>query len=71
MYQQHSGSSASPAASPMFHFRAGHYWWWVPLTAPLVGSLFGVLIYKIFVDFHNKPVLESGNEKGVMESSTL
>ncbi|KAK2512128.1 aquaporin-7 [Columba guinea] len=52
-------------------FTAGHYWWWVPLTAPLVGSLFGVLIYKIFVDFHNKPVLESGNEKGVMESSTL
>ncbi|XP_065717290.2 aquaporin-7-like [Patagioenas fasciata] len=52
-------------------FTAGHHWWWVPLTAPFVGSLAGVFIYKIFVDFHNKPVLESGNEKGVMESSTL
>ncbi|XP_065512937.1 aquaporin-7-like isoform X2 [Caloenas nicobarica] len=54
-------------------FTAGHHWWWVPITAPLIGSLAGVFIHKIFIDFHNQPVLESGNEKGqqVMESSTL
>uniref|UniRef100_A0A8C8AFQ8 AQP7 protein n=1 Tax=Otus sunia TaxID=257818 RepID=A0A8C8AFQ8_9STRI len=54
-------------------FRAGHHWWWVPLTAPTLGSLAGVLIHKLFIDFHNQPVLECENEKGqpVVESSTL
>ncbi|KAM6109271.1 aquaporin-7-like [Phoenicopterus ruber ruber] len=54
-------------------FKAGHHWWWVPLTAPILGSLAGVLIHKLFIDFHNQPVPESGNEKGqpVVETSTL
>ncbi|XP_074022605.1 aquaporin-7-like [Numenius arquata] len=54
-------------------FKAGPHWWWVPLTAPILGSLAGVLIHKLFIDFHNQPVLESGDEKGqpVVESSTL
>ncbi|XP_069736337.1 aquaporin-7-like isoform X2 [Phaenicophaeus curvirostris] len=54
-------------------FRAGHHWWWVPLTAPILGSLAGALIYKLFIDFHNQPVLESGNEKRqpVLESVKL
>ncbi|XP_026721262.1 aquaporin-7-like isoform X3 [Athene cunicularia] len=54
-------------------FTAGHHWWWVPLTAPTLGSLAGVLIHKLFIDFHNQPVLECENEKGqpVVESSTL
>ncbi|KAM6188241.1 LOW QUALITY PROTEIN: aquaporin-7-like [Sarcoramphus papa] len=53
-------------------FTAGHHWW-VPLTAPILGSLAGVLIHKLFIDFHNQPVLESENEKGqpVVETSTL
>ncbi|PKU29978.1 hypothetical protein llap_19718 [Limosa lapponica baueri] len=53
--------------------RAGHHWWWVPLTALILGSLAGVLIHKLFIDFHNQPVLESENEKGqpVVETSTL
>ncbi|XP_074667821.1 aquaporin-3-like isoform X3 [Strix aluco] len=54
-------------------FTAGHNWWWVPLTAPTLGSLAGVFIHKLFIDFHNQPVLECENEKGqpVVESSTL
>ncbi|KAM6229958.1 aquaporin-7-like [Porphyrio hochstetteri] len=54
-------------------FTAGNHWWWVPLTAPILGSLAGTLIHKLFIDFHNQPVLESGNEKGqpVVETSTL
>ncbi|PKU39084.1 hypothetical protein llap_10609 [Limosa lapponica baueri] len=54
-------------------FKAGPHWWWVPLTAPILGSLAGVLIHKLFIDFHNQPVPESGDEKGqpVVESSTL
>ncbi|NXL88651.1 AQP7 protein, partial [Alectura lathami] len=52
-------------------FTAGHYWWWIPLVAPTLGSLAGSLIHKLFIDFHNQPVLESGNVKGqtVVESS--
>uniref|UniRef100_A0A8D0FSV6 Aquaporin-7 n=1 Tax=Strix occidentalis caurina TaxID=311401 RepID=A0A8D0FSV6_STROC len=34
-------------------FTAGHNWWWVPLTAPTLGSLAGVFIHKLFIDFHN------------------
>ncbi|NXI42060.1 AQP7 protein, partial [Galbula dea] len=44
-------------------FTAGHNWWWVPLTAPVLGSLAGVFLHKLLIDFHNKTVVESGNEK--------
>jgi len=30
-------------------FRAGHYWWWVPVVAPLLGGLLGGWIYNILV----------------------
>jgi MIP family channel proteins len=30
-------------------FRAGHYWWWVPIVAPLVGGVLGGWIYDAFV----------------------
>ncbi|NXP77462.1 AQP3 protein, partial [Ramphastos sulfuratus] len=51
-------------------FTAGHYWWWIPVTAPFLGSLAGVLIHKLFIDLHNQPVLDSGNEKGQTEVQT-
>ncbi|NXD83372.1 AQP7 protein, partial [Halcyon senegalensis] len=52
-------------------FTAGHHWWWIPLIAPVLGSLAGALVHKLFIDFHNQPDLESGNEKGqpVVETS--
>ncbi|OXB79789.1 UNVERIFIED_CONTAM: hypothetical protein H355_012849 [Colinus virginianus] len=54
-------------------FTAGHYYWWVPLVAPTLGSLVGGLTYRLFIDIHNQPVPECGNEKGQtdVESSTL
>ncbi|MEI6667364.1 MAG: MIP family channel protein [Acidobacteriota bacterium] len=30
-------------------FRAGNYWWWVPVVAPPVGAVLGGWIYDIFV----------------------
>ncbi|NXD45248.1 AQP7 protein, partial [Copsychus sechellarum] len=44
-------------------FKAEHAWWWIPVTAPVLGSLAGVLIYKLFIDFHNYPAHETEHEK--------
>jgi MIP family channel proteins len=30
-------------------FRAGHGWWWVPLTAPVIGAMIGAWVYDVFV----------------------
>uniref|UniRef100_A0A8C3NUF1 AQP3 protein n=1 Tax=Cyanoderma ruficeps TaxID=181631 RepID=A0A8C3NUF1_9PASS len=54
-------------------FTGEHSWWWVPVAAPILGCLFGVFIYKLFIDFHNHPVLENEHEKeqAGMETSRL
>ncbi|XP_053575754.1 aquaporin-10, partial [Bombina bombina] len=44
-------------------FRAGNYWWWVPVVAPCVGAVLGSLLYQVFVQIHH-PVKESENEQG-------
>lgn len=31
--------------------RCYNYWFWVPLVAPLVGGVFGSLMYLIFIDW--------------------
>lgn len=56
--------SGSPAASSVFHFSCEHSWWWIPVTAPTLGSLAAVFLYKICIDFHNRPAPETEmNEK--------
>ncbi|KAI1240252.1 Aquaporin-3, partial [Lamprotornis superbus] len=54
-------------------FTADHSWWWVPVAAPILGCLAGVLIYKLCIDFHNHPAHETENEKeqAGMETSKL
>ncbi|NXQ11100.1 AQP3 protein, partial [Peucedramus taeniatus] len=44
-------------------FTADHCWWWIPVTAPVLGSIFGVFLYKLCIDFHNYPVNETEHEK--------
>ncbi|NXI17580.1 AQP3 protein, partial [Irena cyanogastra] len=44
-------------------FTADHSWWWIPVAAPILGSLFGVLVYQLCIDFHNHPVHETAHEK--------
>ncbi|XP_060092443.1 aquaporin-7-like [Heteronotia binoei] len=46
-------------------FKAGNCWWWVPVVAPMVGSLAGFLVYNVFIDFHNRASLEAAaGERG-------
>ncbi|NXG08521.1 AQP3 protein, partial [Sakesphorus luctuosus] len=44
-------------------FTAAQHWWWIPVTAPVLGCLTGALIYRLFIDFHNQPDEETGNKK--------
>ena len=30
-------------------FRAGHSWWWVPIVAPCIGGVLGVLLYDLLI----------------------
>ena len=30
-------------------FRAGNYWWWVPIVGPLVGGVLGGWLYDVFI----------------------
>ncbi|XP_069073990.1 aquaporin-7-like [Pleurodeles waltl] len=36
-------------------FWAGNNWWWVPVVAPMVGSVTGALIYTLFIELHHPP----------------
>ncbi|KAF7238530.1 Aquaporin-10 [Varanus komodoensis] len=36
-------------------FSAGHYWWWVPVLAPLVGAAAGTAVYQLGVEIHHPP----------------
>ncbi|XP_013878909.1 aquaporin-10b [Austrofundulus limnaeus] len=53
-------------------FTAGGGWWWVPIVAPCIGAVLGVLIYELLVEVHH-PLSsesrtsgqESREEKGV------
>ncbi|NXL73300.1 AQP3 protein, partial [Leptocoma aspasia] len=44
-------------------FSTDHSWWWVPVAAPVLGSLFGVFLYKLCIDFHNQPGHKTEDEK--------
>ncbi|NWR88631.1 AQP7 protein, partial [Furnarius figulus] len=52
-------------------FTAGKHWWWVPVTAPILGCLSGSLIYKLLIDFHNEPEeeIEKKTEQTGVETS--
>ncbi|XP_063312861.1 aquaporin-7-like [Pelobates fuscus] len=55
-------------------FRAGNYWCWVPIVAPLVGSLTGALLYQLLVGLHHPPSEEVTKvyemEAGTSETAT-
>ncbi|XP_069778867.1 aquaporin-3-like [Narcine bancroftii] len=36
-------------------FTAGNYWFWIPIFAPFLGSIVGVLVYQLMVGIHLEP----------------
>jgi MIP family channel proteins len=34
-------------------FTAGGGWWWVPITAPVVGAILGAFLYDLFINRHH------------------
>ncbi|GCB77624.1 aquaporin-3-like [Scyliorhinus torazame] len=40
-------------------FSAGNYWFWIPIVAPLLGSVFGILVYQLMVGIHLEPINHS------------
>ncbi|XP_062984407.1 aquaporin-7-like [Elgaria multicarinata webbii] len=54
-------------------FRAADNWWWVPVIAPTLGSLVGIFIYNILIDFHNRsqPVTEHDRKLDLEDGEIL
>jgi len=36
-------------------FRAGNYWWWVPIVAPCLGAVIGGFLYDALIARHHPP----------------
>lgn len=50
-------------------FRAGNGWWWVPLTAPLIGGLLGGGVYRAMVEMHHPP--DSGERQETTKEESV
>uniref|UniRef100_A0A8C6XS16 Aquaporin-3 n=1 Tax=Naja naja TaxID=35670 RepID=A0A8C6XS16_NAJNA len=46
----------------------GH-WWWIPLVAPFLGAIAGVLVYQLMIGCHDEPPPESSDEESVKLSN--
>uniref|UniRef100_A0A0B8RSI8 Aquaporin-3 n=1 Tax=Philothamnus irregularis TaxID=1899461 RepID=A0A0B8RSI8_9SAUR len=47
---------------------AGH-WWWIPIIAPFLGAIAGVLVYQLMIGCHDEPPPESSDEESVKLSN--
>uniref|UniRef100_A0A8D0L6F3 Aquaporin-3 n=1 Tax=Sphenodon punctatus TaxID=8508 RepID=A0A8D0L6F3_SPHPU len=35
-------------------FTTGRQWWWIPIIAPLLGAVAGILVYQLMIGFHDE-----------------
>lgn len=35
--------------------RTGRQWWWVPIVAPFLGAIAGVIVYQLMIGCHDEP----------------
>ncbi|XP_061469330.1 aquaporin-3 [Rhineura floridana] len=50
-------------------FTTGRHWWWVPIVAPFLGAIAGVMVYQLMIGCHVEPPLESDEEENVKLSN--
>ncbi|KFQ47932.1 PREDICTED: aquaporin-3 [Nestor notabilis] len=36
-------------------FWTGQHWWWVPIVAPFLGAIAGVIVYQLMIGCHDEP----------------
>nr|XP_034956809.1 aquaporin-7-like [Zootoca vivipara] len=67
-----TGYAINPSRDlPQNRAGASNHWWWVPIVAPMLGSLFGIFIYNIFIDFHNRPRLDGSRKPDCKGEETI
>lgn len=44
-------------------FSAGNFWWWVPVVAPMVGSMLGTLLYQLFIGLQHPDVSDDKKQE--------
>ncbi|KAK1802275.1 hypothetical protein P4O66_021941, partial [Electrophorus voltai] len=44
-------------------FRAGGYWWWIPVAGPMVGGVLGAMIYLLLIELHHPELGKRGAEE--------
>ncbi|XP_003226414.1 aquaporin-3 [Anolis carolinensis] len=50
-------------------FTVGGNWWWIPIVAPFLGAIAGVLVYQLMIGCHDEPAPESTDEENVKLSN--
>ncbi|XP_020652080.2 aquaporin-3 [Pogona vitticeps] len=50
-------------------FTTGRQWWWIPVVAPFLGALAGVMVYQLMIGCHDEPPPESNDEESVKLSN--
>uniref|UniRef100_U3F981 Aquaporin-3 n=1 Tax=Micrurus fulvius TaxID=8637 RepID=U3F981_MICFL len=50
-------------------FTTSSHWWWIPIVAPFLGAIAGVLVYQLMIGCHVEPPPESNDEESVKLSN--
>ncbi|XP_053152226.1 aquaporin-3 [Hemicordylus capensis] len=50
-------------------FTTGRQWWWIPIIAPFLGAIAGVIVYQLMIGCHDEPRHEVNEEETVKLSN--
>ncbi|XP_013923178.1 PREDICTED: aquaporin-3 [Thamnophis sirtalis] len=50
-------------------FTACGHWWWIPIIAPFLGAIAGILVYQLMIGCHDEPPPEFNDEESVKLSN--
>lgn len=58
----------SPFLLLVSYSACGH-WWWIPIVAPFLGAIAGVMVYQLMIGCHDEPPPEANDEESVKLSN--